>query len=67
MTNPNIEWGMDEESFTRLEGFIQAGIDKYEPGMDKQPKAPGEYPCCDAMHELHSSMYFVGEENNHGA
>lgn len=59
-----IEWGLGSESFNRLEGAIQKAVDKYEPGMDKQPKKPGEYPCCDALHELHSSVTYItnGEE-----
>ncbi|KKN24678.1 hypothetical protein LCGC14_0892560 [marine sediment metagenome] len=54
-----FNWGIDNEAFSRLEGVIQKSIDKYEPGMDKQPKAPGDYPCCDALHEIHSSISFI--------
>ena len=49
-------WGITNEAKNRISKALMVAAEKHEPGMVHKRKDPGEYPCCDAMHEFDASL-----------
>ncbi len=52
-------WFIHEGEMARITRALEVAANKYELGMIHTRKAPGEYPCCDALHEFETSLHKI--------